>query len=272
MIGAVSEERVWTPELLKAPHEAADKSSRVRRMFNAIAPRYELVNSLFSAGRDAYWRHRAVELGGVRPDDDVIDIACGTGDFARAFGMVFPCRVVGCDFAHEMIVRAATVRERTLPGASANESWIEGHPVREESTCERHWVEADALRLPFRDGTFSIASCAFGIRNFVDLDLGLRETHRVLRSGGRAIILEFTRPSSPVFRRLYEFYADKLMPIAASWVSRDASGAYRYLPRSVVSFLDAGQLCARLSAAGFSHVTATPLTLGVVTVYVAHRD
>ncbi|MGB2986840.1 MAG: class I SAM-dependent methyltransferase, partial [Phycisphaerae bacterium] len=100
-------EPAWSRELLDAPHDAADKAGRVQRMFNRIAPRYELINSLFSAGRDAVWRRRAVELAAVREDDDVLDVGCGTGDFARAFLSAGARLVVGCDFAHEMLIRAA---------------------------------------------------------------------------------------------------------------------------------------------------------------------
>lgn len=257
----MGDEPVWTPDLLQSPHEAADKAPRVRRMFNAIAPRYELVNTLFSAGRDAYWRRKAVELAKVRADDEVLDIACGTGDFARAFTQAGPRSVVGCDFAHEMLIRAANGSERFRP---SNDRPIAPAPGSE-------WVETDALCLPFPDGSFSIVSCAFGVRNFVDLDMGLCEMYRVLRRGGRAVVLEFTRPSSPIFRRFYEFYSNRLMPTAASWISGDRSGAYRYLPRSVVSFLDAGQMGARLADAGFSRVNVTPLTMGIVTAYVAER-
>jgi len=245
MIDAVNENPVWTSDLLHSPHEAADKAPRVRRMFNAIAPRYELVNTLFSAGRYAYWRRKAVQLSYGSVSDEVLDIACGTGDFARAFAQAGPRRVVGCDFAHAMLMRAVGGMK---------------------------WVEADALRLPFEDGSFTIASCAFGIRNFADFDAGLREMHRVLRSGGRAIILEFMRPTNAVIRRVYEFFSNRVMPVAATWVSGDRSGAYRYFPRSVVTFLDADQMCARLQAAGFVQTTATSLTWGVVKVYVATRS
>jgi len=134
------------------------------------------------------------------------------------------------------------------------------------------WVEADALRLPFANGSFTIASCAFGVRNFADLNAGLREMVRVLRSGGRAIIVEFTRPTNAVIRHVYEFFSNRVMPIAATWVSGDSSGAYRYFPRSVITFLSADQMCARLRAAGFAQATATPLTWGVVTVFIATRS
>lgn len=244
-----SNEPAWTPQLLSEPHQVADKGRRVRRMFGAIAPRYELVNTVFSVGCDATWRRRAVEATRVRADDEVLDVACGTGDLAREFSKARPRSVLGCDFAHEMLNRA---NARRFPA--------------------QRWCEADALHLPFRDGSFSIASCAFGVRNFQDLDAGLREMWRVLRPGGRAVILEFSRPRNRVIRALYELYSTRFMPAAAALLSGDQSGAYRYLPRSVVSFPHADELCARLGQAGFARVTATPLTAGVVTVYLATRD
>ncbi len=216
-------------------------------MFNAIAPRYELVNALCSGGRDAAWRRRTIRLAGVTRDDDVLDIATGTGDLARAFAKAQPRSIVGTDFAHEMLSQA-----RLVTGGGVD-----------------RWCEADALRLPFRDQSFSITSCAFGVRNFRDLDTGLAEMHRVLRPGGRAVILEFTRPRNAIARGFYELYSNRLMPVFASWVSGDKSGAYRYLPKSVVSFLDAAQMCERLRGVGFTEAHATPLTMGVVTVYVA---
>lgn len=252
---------LWTDELLDAPHDAPDKARRVRRMFNAIAPRYALINSVFSVGRDAAWRRFAVRLAAVRRDDDALDIACGTGDLTRLFAFAQPRRVLGCDFAHEMLLRAESAKKRIVRSGQANHCTL--GPV---------WIETDALRLPFRDGSFSIVSCAFGVRNFHDLDAGLAEMRRVLRRGGRAVILEFTRPGNRLVRALYEFYSNRLMPLGATLLSGDTSGAYRYLPRSVVSFLDAEQMITRLRGAGFHQCTATPLSFGVVTVYLAMRD
>ena len=241
--------RAWDEQSLEQPHAAPDKSRRVRAMFNAIAPTYERVNRVFSMGRDAGWRRRAVRLVGAGPADSVLDIACGTGDFARSLAAAGAGQVVGCDFAHQMLIRAAVCKAARIV-----------------------WCEGDALCLPFSDGSFSLIACAFGVRHFQDLDAGLSEMHRVLRRGGRAVILEFTRPTSRFARVLYECYAGRVMPLGASWVSGDRTGAYRYLPRSVLSFVNAQQMCARLNQAGFTDTTATPLTFGVVTVYVAKRD
>ena len=185
--------QVWTRQALEAPHLDQDKTRRVRRMFDAIAPRYELVNSVFSLGRDAFWRRRAVELAVVSPHEDVLDIACGTGDFARAFARARPRSVVGCDFAHHMLIRASA----GCGVHSAKDATRRAEPLMQ-------WCEADALRLPFGPGSFSIVSCAFGVRNFQELEFGLTEMFRVLRPGGRAVVASASncprRRSSPTTR------------------------------------------------------------------------
>ena len=250
MTGSEQRGPIWDDKRLSAVHTQTDKSSRVRRMFDAIAPTYELINSLFSLGRDRAWRKEAVRLARLRPGDAILDIACGTGDFLRAFhakgGEV--SRLVGADFAHGMLTRAAArCRGRLI------------------------WCEADGLHLPFADRSFDVSSCAFGVRNFQDLHRGLAEMHRVLREGGRAVILEFTRPPHRIIRTVHEFYSGRIMPLGATLVSRDRTGAYRYLPRSVVSFLGPEEMSRRLRDVGFGHVQVTPLTFGVVTVYVATK-
>jgi demethylmenaquinone methyltransferase/2-methoxy-6-polyprenyl-1,4-benzoquinol methylase len=226
-------------------------------MFNAISGRYEFVNSVFSAGRDAFWRAKATQLAQVCPEDIVLDVACGTGDFARAFRTAGAARVVGCDFAHEMLLLAASPRSPRPNRPRAGNTW---------------WCEADALRLPFPSSAFTITSCAFGVRNFDDLDTGFSEMRRVLAPGGRAVILEFSRPRNRLARRIYEFYSTRVMPLAATLLSGDRTGAYRYLPRSVVSFVEPDEMCTRLRHVGFDRVTLTPLTMGVVSVYIATRD
>lgn len=241
----------WDERRLASPHTQPDKAQRVRRMFDAIAPTYELVNSVSCAGRDAYWRREMVRLAQVRPDDALLDVACGTGDVARAFAAatVRPRRITGMDFSWPMLVRAAA------------------RPVSGGAFCQ-----GDALRLPVADASVSIVTCAFGIRNFQNLDTGLREMHRVLRPGGRAVILEFSLPRSALLRRLYLFYINRILPLTATVISRDRSGAYRYLPRSVVSFSGSDEIAAALRTAGFSAVAVYPRTLGIVSVYVALKD
>lgn len=238
----------WDGERLKAPHAQRDKARRVRRMFDAIAPTYELVNRVVSAGRDSAWRRQAVELAGVTHEDKVLDVACGTGDFARAFAAakLQPQTVVGTDFAERMLALA--------------------HP---RNTVR--WCRSDALLLPFADESFTVVSCAFGVRNFQDLAEGFAEMHRVLEPGGRAVILEFTLPRNRFLRRAYLLYFTRLLPVAASLISRDRTGAYRYLPSSVVSFADTDELVRVARQAGFAKVTVHTQTLGVAAVYVAEK-
>lgn len=239
---------VWDEHRLGHPHEQPDKAARVRVMFDAIAPTYERINSLFSLGWDARWRRQAVRLARVNRDDMALDIACGTGDMVRALAEASPRVLIGCDFSDQMLRRAV--------GRCATATGL---------------IEADALRLPFGDGSLTVTTCAFGVRNFADLDLGLSEMYRVLRRGGRTVILEFSRVRNAVLRRFYELYSSGLMPTLASWLSRDRTGAYRYLPSSVVSFDDPDRMCGRMSAAGFRRLLVKPLTLGVVTVYLGWK-
>lgn len=257
---------VWSTETLDDPHAAPDKAQRVQQMFNGIAPGYDRINSIFSAGRDAKWRRRAVQLANIHDNDTVLDIACGTGNLTRALAGACPRLVIGLDFAHEMLVRAANPF-----------SPVSAHVLRPSSPVEQGatalgWCEADALQLPFAAQQFSIISCAFGIRNFSDLDTGLAEMYRVLKPGGRVVILEFSRPRNPVARRFYEFYANRIMPVAASLISRDKTGAYRYLPQSVVSFAQPDEITERLKQVGFTQTTMTSMTMGVVTIITARRD
>lgn len=240
----------WDAERLRAPHAQPDKADRVRHMFDAIAPTYERVNRLASAGRDAYWRREMVRMAEVRPNDVMLDVACGTGDVLRAFGgaQVRPAVLVGLDFAPRMLCLAAT---RPVPGGG--------------------FACGDALRLPIPDHSVSLVTCAFGVRNFQDLVAGLREMARVLVPGGRAVILEFSIPTRRWLRALYLLYFNRVMPAVAGLISRDRSGAYRYLPRSVVSFCGNEAIRSALASAGFSEVCAYPRTCGVVTMYVARK-
>lgn len=248
-----TEKLVWDDQRLRDPHRQSDKARRVQAMFDEIAPTYERVNRVLSAGRDAYWRRRAVVLARITHEDRVLDLACGTGDFARAFAAAGPAGVVGCDFAQRMLAQAIVRRGST------------------HSTVIR-WCAADALALPFADGAFTVASCAFGVRNWQDLDCGLREMYRVLRPGGRAVILEFSMPRTPLVGPLYRFYFRYVLPRVATWISRDRSGAYRYLPASVGTFVEGAGMMQALKSAGFSRVTQRRLTLGIVTVYVAGKE
>lgn len=240
----------WDRRALADPHRQRDKAARVQAMFDAIAPTYERVNSVVSLRRDAAWRRRAVDLAGLRGGEAVLDLCCGTGDMIREFARRRPAPrlIVGIDFAAGMLAR--------------------GHYDAQVPVA---LLRADALRLPLRDDCVDVVSCAFGVRNFQDLDAGLREMRRVLRVGGRVVILEFALPENALLRGLYRFYCERILPRLAIMISRDRTGAYCYLPSSIRTFERRGQMLRRLADAGFAQVAACPLNLGGVVIYTARK-
>lgn len=219
-------------------------------MFAGIAPRYDLLNHLLSANRDHGWRRATVAAGEARPGDPVLDVCTGTGDLALEWARTLGPRsaVVGTDFCEPMVRlgREKVLRDRL--------------PVR--------LGVADTLRLPFADGAFAVASVGFGIRNVADLGAGLREMARVVRPGGRVVVLEFTRPANPLFRFVYYVYFLLLLPLLGNLVSGSRENAYGYLPRSVLSFPDRGRLARKMEEAGLRQVRVLDLSLGIVTVHV----
>lgn len=247
-MSAPASKTVWDESRLGNPHEQPDKARRVQAMFNEIAPTYEVVNRVLSAGRDAYWRRKAVAMAKIEPIDRVLDLACGTGDFARAFADADPAVIVGSDFAERMLALAVS------------------HP---SPRCR--WCRGDALSLPFADESFTVVSCAFGVRNFQNLSVAFNEMHRVLKPGGRVVILEFTMPSSRILGSAYSFYFRRILPRAARFISGDRSGAYDYLPQSVGSFISVVGLKRELESAGFVSLESKSLTIGIVTVYLARK-
>lgn len=221
-------------------------------MFAAIAPRYDLNNRLHSFGRDQAWRRRAVRLCRVDAEDTVLDAACGTGDLAEAFAAGGAKAVTGVDFTAEMLGLARVKSD----GARATR-W----------SCVPEYQLADVTRLPFADGSFDIVSIAFGIRNVDEPARAIAEFRRVLRPSGRLVILEFSQPANPVLRFLNDLYCRRIMPWTASMVAGDRSGAYRYLPKSVSTFLDREALVDSLADAGFESIAVHPMTFGVCVAY-----
>jgi demethylmenaquinone methyltransferase/2-methoxy-6-polyprenyl-1,4-benzoquinol methylase len=227
------------------------RQARIRRMFDGVAPRYDLLNHLLSFNIDRSWRRRTTRLVPPRGDAPILDVCTGTGDLALAYDRAAAgrLRVVGADFSHEMLARAARKAERL--GAAAR----------------LRFVEADAQRLPFPDNHFQIVCVAFGLRNVTDPERGLAEMVRVARPGGRVAILEFSRPRGWLFGRLYRFYFRRLLPLVGRAVSRDRE-AYSYLPASVMEFPDGEALAERLRGHGLTEVTWQPFTFGIATLYV----
>ncbi len=239
----------WSNDELRSnPHASEQKAEKVRSMFAAIAPSYDLNNRLHSFGIDQLWRKRVVRMAEVKPTDRVLDMACGTGDLSRAFAKARPASVVGGDYTPEML----EIAKQKQPPSGAT-------PI--------DFVHADATDLPFEDNSFDVLSIAFGIRNVSDPSVALQEFARVLVPGGRLLILEFDEPRFPPIAWASNLYTRRIMPITASLISRDRSGAYKYLPKSVESFLSREEMLRALSDAGFETPTATPLTFGVSVCY-----
>lgn len=246
----------WSDPELRDLHTRADKPGRVRRMFAAIAGSYDLNNRVHSLGRDQAWRRFAVRAAGVKRGDRVLDVACGTGDLSQAFAATDAAEIVGVDFTPEMLAIAAQKRDAL------------GSP-----TASRvRYQEGDAQNLAFSDASFDVVSIAFGIRNVADPARALSEFARVLRPGGRLVILEFDRPSTPPMSWFYDFYCGTVMPRTATLISGDKSGAYKYLPKSVGSFMTRNEMRIAIERAGFSDVTSTPLSLGICMCYRAVRS
>ena len=230
-----------------------DKSpDRIAGMFDAISGRYDLLNRLLSAGLDQRWRARAVDAVGLRGGEVVLDLCTGTADLALALTASADVRVVGIDFAGEMLRY--------------------GHQkVREAGVGRRvNLVRGDAMGVPMADATVDAATIAFGIRNVQTPAEALREIHRVLRPGGRLAILEFGFPRMRLLRAAYGWYFRRVLPLVGKLVSRHTS-AYSYLPASVGTFWEPDVFCHIVEAAGFDSVRAVPLTFGVVYLYEASK-
>ncbi len=241
------------------PTELLDKKeARIRRMFGQIAPWYDFLNHLLSLNIDKRWRDRTARLvpPGPASAGPMLDLCTGTGDLALTYDRAAngALSIVGADFAHEMLVRAALKSDKA--GAAARVQF----------------VECDAQALPFADNTFQLVTISFGLRNVTDMDKGLREMVRVTKPGGRVAVLEFSKPRNRVLGRLYLWYFRYLLPLVGQLLSRSKESAYRYLPASVLQFPDYEALADRMRAAGLTDVTFEPFTFGIATLYVGVKE
>lgn len=265
----------WTDRELTNPHEVADKARRVREMFAAIAPSYDLNNRVHSLGRDQAWRRAAVKMAELKATDCVVDVACGTGDLTLAFAdrlrdlnspTTFPAwQVNGIDFTFEMLPLARRKSEAHVWPSKFMRPGYAVNPARMSSAVG--WMNGDAMRLPLPSVSTDVVSIAFGIRNVARPEAAIAEFFRVLRPGGRVIILEFSLPTNPLMRGLYNFYFKHILPRTATLIARDRSGAYKYLPQSVNTFIDRPAMVSLLEKAGFRDVAVEPLTLGIAVIY-----
>lgn len=245
----------WDGQTLADPHQQSDKADRVRQMFTAIAGSYDVNNRVHSFMLDQRWRRHTVRRAAVREGDVVVDVACGTGDLAEAFARTPASAVIGVDFTHAMLERARD-RQRLLQDHPANKLF---------------YVEGDAMALPLDDACCDVVSIAFGLRNVQRPEAAIAEFARVLRPGGRLVILEFDRPRLAPVRWGHDLYTRVIMPRTATWISGDKSGAYRYLPRSVETFLDRGRVLDLMRASGLEEVAAQSLSGGICACYSGRR-
>jgi demethylmenaquinone methyltransferase/2-methoxy-6-polyprenyl-1,4-benzoquinol methylase len=236
--------------VLDRPVSVEEKGQYVQEMFDAIAPRYDLLNSVLSLRIHHLWRSFAARCAALGPGDAALDVCTGTGDFAVELKRIVgpEGRVAGIDFSQKMLDSGA-------------------------AKFDKHGIErqqGDAMALPYGDGEFDAAVVGFGIRNVADPALGIKEMARVVKPGGRVVILEFSQPTNAAFRALYEFHSKHLMPRIGGLISGRAE-AYEYLPESVKRWKTREEMSELLKAAGLVDVRYRDLTFGTVCVNVGTK-
>jgi demethylmenaquinone methyltransferase / 2-methoxy-6-polyprenyl-1,4-benzoquinol methylase len=230
---------------------ANEHAGRVREMFSRIATRYDLLNHILSANVDKRWRRIVAtklreRLSSKEPR--ILDVACGTGDLSLTLFEIPGARVVGTDFCRPMLAIAAGKTSSQVP-----------------------LIEGDALRLPFRSGSFDAVTIAFGLRNLSSVENGLAELCRVLKPSGWVAVLEFSRPSNAIVRACYGLYFRNVLPVLGGAISGSLS-AYTYLPASVRKFPDQEQLALLMNQAGFDQVQYQNLTGGIAALHLGRRS
>ncbi len=233
---------------VKPYNQQDSKKEQVATMFNNIAKTYDFLNHFLSLGIDIIWRKKAIaELKEVQPKL-ILDVATGTGDFAFEALSLNPDKIIGVDISQGMLD-------------------IADEKIQKRKESKRFEVRlGDSEKLLFDDNTFDAVTVSFGVRNFENLDKGLTDMHRVLKPGGKAVILEFSNPKKFPIKQFYQFYSFKLLPTFGKLFSNDAK-AYTYLPESVKAFPDGNDFLTRLSNAGFTQTKCKTLGFGICSIY-----
>jgi len=221
-------------------------------MFDNIAPRYDFLNHFLSLGIDKLWRKKAIRILSGYKTDYILDVATGTGDFAVAAAKLKPRKIIGFDLSEQML---SVGRDKV---------------IRLELNDLIEFIKGDSEDMPFTNGQFDAITVAFGVRNFENLENGLKEFYRVLKSEGVAVILEFSKPRYFPMKQFYLFYFFKILPFVGRLVSKDSS-AYSYLPASVMAFPDDQKFISVLQNVGFSNCRQIRLTFGIATIYIAQK-
>lgn len=244
-----------TEEQVVKPYSAeGSKKEQVAEMFDNIAPKYDFLNRSLSMGIDVLWRRKAIKMLAELKPQDVLDVATGTGDVAlEIYKQLKPQRIVGLDLSPGML---EVGKQKVVKKGLAD-------------TIEM--VVGDSENLPFEDNTFDAITVAFGVRNFENLNAGLAEMNRVLKPGGKLIVLEFSHPKSFPFKQIYWAYFNHILPFFGRMVSKDAS-AYTYLPESVKQFPDGNAFIERLNQTGYQNPTQRQLTFGIASIYAAVKN
>ncbi|RJQ49128.1 MAG: bifunctional demethylmenaquinone methyltransferase/2-methoxy-6-polyprenyl-1,4-benzoquinol methylase UbiE [Gammaproteobacteria bacterium] len=232
----------------------AEKARKVGEVFDSVAPNYDLMNDVMSFGVHRWWKHVAAHLAGVRASSRVLDLAGGTGDMAARLAARINAqgRLIVADINHAML---SAGRDRLL---------------NEGVTGNILYVQADAEHLPFPDDYFDCVTIAFGLRNVTRKDKALAAMHRVLKPGGRALILEFSRTRVPVLQSLYDWYSFSILPRFGKWIAKDEA-SYRYLAESIRMHPDQETLKTMMMAAGFERCDYLNLSGGIVALHRGYK-
>lgn len=229
-------------------NETSSKKEQVAQMFNSISKRYDLLNHLLSLGIDIYWRKQAIKLLRPYKPQQILDIATGTADFAIEALALNPQKVIGVDISEGMLEMG---REK----------------LQQRALDDRIELRlGDSERLQFEDNIFDAVIVAFGVRNFENLQDGLEDMFRVLKPGGRLVVLEFSKPTGFPMKQLYNFYFKNILPFIGKIISKDQS-AYTYLPESVQEFPDGQAFLQVLQRAGYKETRCKSLTFGISSIY-----